>query len=165
MGTPMAGRLLAAGPTLVVHDARRAAAAPLLDRGAQWADSPADVARRAKTVNLRLQHHLGLYRHRQQPARFVRQPRCSGVDSARTTPSRPASKKFVFDSTVVVVVPGGRLRNVAVAPTMSASAISVPPWSGPPTVRSWSRMSTSATTRSRLASTKRTPRSSVSVPR
>ena len=35
----MAGRLLAAGHTLVVHDARRAAAAPLLDRGAQWADS------------------------------------------------------------------------------------------------------------------------------
>src|SRR5947209_12982112 len=43
---------------------------------------------------------------------IVRRPRCSGVDSARTTPSRPASKKFVFDPTVVVVVPGGRLRNV-----------------------------------------------------
>ena len=50
MGTPMAEHLLAAGQTLVVHDARRAAAAPLLDQGAQWADSPAEVARRAKTV-------------------------------------------------------------------------------------------------------------------
>src|SRR5215813_13774868 len=50
MGTPMAEHLLAGGQTLVVHDARRAAVAPLLDQGAQWADFPAEVARRAKTV-------------------------------------------------------------------------------------------------------------------
>ncbi len=50
MGTPMAGHLLTGGRTLVVHDARREAAAPLLDQGAQWMDSPVDVARRAKTV-------------------------------------------------------------------------------------------------------------------
>ena len=46
----MAGHLLAGGHTLIVHDARREAAASLLGKGAQWADSPADVARRAKTV-------------------------------------------------------------------------------------------------------------------
>jgi 3-hydroxyisobutyrate dehydrogenase len=50
MGTPMASHLLAGRQTLIVHDARGDAAAPLLDQGAQWADSPADVARRAKTV-------------------------------------------------------------------------------------------------------------------
>ncbi len=50
MGTPMAGHLLAGGHTLIVHDARREAAASLLGKGAQWADSPADVARRANTV-------------------------------------------------------------------------------------------------------------------
>ncbi len=50
MGAPMAVHLLAGGHTLIVHDARREAATPLLAKGAQWADSPADVARRAKTV-------------------------------------------------------------------------------------------------------------------
>lgn len=50
MGTPMAGHLLAAGETLLVHDARREAAKPLLDRGARWADSPAAVAAATKTV-------------------------------------------------------------------------------------------------------------------
>src|SRR2546428_13223412 len=50
MGTPMAGHLLTGGRRLVVQDARREAAAPLLDQGAQWMDSPVDVARRAKTV-------------------------------------------------------------------------------------------------------------------
>jgi hypothetical protein len=38
---------------------------------------------------------------------IVLRPRCSGVVSARTTPSRPPAKRLVFDSSVVVV-PGGR---------------------------------------------------------
>lgn len=50
MGVPMAGHLIDAGHTLVVHDARREAAAPLVERGAAWAASAAEVARRAKTV-------------------------------------------------------------------------------------------------------------------
>jgi 3-hydroxyisobutyrate dehydrogenase-like beta-hydroxyacid dehydrogenase len=44
MGAPMAGRLLDAGYGLIVHDLRRAAAAPLLARGARWAGSPSGVA-------------------------------------------------------------------------------------------------------------------------
>ena len=44
VGAPMAGHLVTAGFPLVVHDLRREAAAPLLDAGAIWADSPADVA-------------------------------------------------------------------------------------------------------------------------
>ena len=71
---------------------------------------------------------------------WVRLPRWSGVDSARTTPSRPAAKKLVLDSSVVVPAPGGRFRTVAVAPIVSASAISVPPCRLPPTVRISSRM-------------------------
>ena len=41
MGAPMAGRLLDAGHTLVVHDAREAAAAPLLARQGPARRAPA----------------------------------------------------------------------------------------------------------------------------
>src|SRR5215813_1761867 len=84
--------------------------------------------------------------------------------SARTTPLRPAAKKFVLDSRVVVPAPGGRLRAVPVAPTVSAKAMRVPPWRAPPTVRRSSRMASSATTRSGLVSMKRMPRSVDRVP-
>lgn len=50
MGAPMAGHLLAAGHPLVVHDAHPGAARPLVERGAEWAASPAEVAERARTV-------------------------------------------------------------------------------------------------------------------
>ena len=44
VGAPMAGFVLGAGLPLVVHDLRREAAAELLARGAEWADSPREVA-------------------------------------------------------------------------------------------------------------------------
>src|SRR5262250_2004272 len=44
IGNPMAGHLLAAGHSLVVHDLRREAAADLLAAGAAWADSPRAAA-------------------------------------------------------------------------------------------------------------------------
>jgi 3-hydroxyisobutyrate dehydrogenase-like beta-hydroxyacid dehydrogenase len=50
MGTPMALRLLDAGHQLVVHDLDAGAAARLLERGAQAAGSPAEVAARVETV-------------------------------------------------------------------------------------------------------------------
>lgn len=50
MGAPMAGRLLDAGHSLIVHDVREAAAAPLRARGARWATSPAEVGAAAPTV-------------------------------------------------------------------------------------------------------------------
>jgi 3-hydroxyisobutyrate dehydrogenase len=50
MGAPMAGHLLDGGHRLVVHDRRREAAQPLIERGAGWVPSAAEVARRAKTV-------------------------------------------------------------------------------------------------------------------
>jgi 3-hydroxyisobutyrate dehydrogenase-like beta-hydroxyacid dehydrogenase len=46
----MASRIIARGWSLVVHDARREAAAPLLDRGARWAPSPAAVGGDARVV-------------------------------------------------------------------------------------------------------------------
>src|SRR6185437_3519529 len=95
---------------------------------------------------------------------WVRLPLWSGVASARTTPLRPAAKKLVLDSSVVVLAPAGRFTTVAAAPTVSASAIRVPPWSAPPTVRSSSRMVSSATTRSGLASTMRRPSRVLRVP-
>src|SRR6059036_1182554 len=53
---------------------------------------------------------------------WVRRPRCSGVASARTVPDLPAAKKFVLDSSVVVLAPAGRFRNVAAAPTVNLPA-------------------------------------------
>ncbi|HWN16160.1 MAG TPA: NAD(P)-dependent oxidoreductase, partial [Candidatus Dormibacteraeota bacterium] len=50
MGGPLAGFVLKAGFSLVVHDIRREAAAPMLDQGAIWADSPADVAARCDVI-------------------------------------------------------------------------------------------------------------------
>ena len=50
MGAPMAGHLLDAGCPLVVHDAHPGAARPLVERGAEWAASPGDVAKRADTI-------------------------------------------------------------------------------------------------------------------
>jgi 3-hydroxyisobutyrate dehydrogenase len=44
MGSSMAANLLAAGRSLVVHDLNREAATTHLDAGAQWEDSPAEVA-------------------------------------------------------------------------------------------------------------------------
>src|SRR5256885_10372571 len=49
-GAPMAGHLLAAGEALVVHDVHSDAARPLVERGALWAATPAEVATRARTI-------------------------------------------------------------------------------------------------------------------
>jgi 3-hydroxyisobutyrate dehydrogenase len=50
MGGPLAGFVLKAGFSLVVHDLRREAAAPLLEGGAAWADSPKDVAAQCEVI-------------------------------------------------------------------------------------------------------------------
>ena len=54
MGGPMAGRLMDAGYSLVVHDALSEATQPLVNRGAELATSPADVASRADVVLMSL---------------------------------------------------------------------------------------------------------------
>jgi 3-hydroxyisobutyrate dehydrogenase len=50
MGGPMALNLIKAGHTLIVHDQRRGAAAPHLERGAKWAESPRAVARESELI-------------------------------------------------------------------------------------------------------------------
>jgi 3-hydroxyisobutyrate dehydrogenase len=50
MGAPMAGFVGQARFALVVHDLRRTAAAPLIERGAVWADSPREVAAQCDVV-------------------------------------------------------------------------------------------------------------------
>lgn len=50
MGSRMAANLLRAGHVLVVHNRTRSKARPLLARGAQWADTPADAARDAEVL-------------------------------------------------------------------------------------------------------------------
>jgi 3-hydroxyisobutyrate dehydrogenase len=50
MGGPMALNLIKAGHTLIVHDVRRAAAAPHLERGAKWADGPKALAHESELV-------------------------------------------------------------------------------------------------------------------
>ena len=44
MGASMAGHLLEAGHEVVVHSRTRSKAQALLDKGAAWADSPAEAA-------------------------------------------------------------------------------------------------------------------------
>jgi len=59
------------------------------------------------------EHHLGLDRLRQQPARRVRQRVCTTIVVGRgerggfgaTTPVAPAAKKWSLDSSVVVTRP------------------------------------------------------------
>jgi 3-hydroxyisobutyrate dehydrogenase len=50
MGAPMAGFVRHAGFSLVVHDLRREVAAPLLERGALWANSPRELAAQCDVV-------------------------------------------------------------------------------------------------------------------
>jgi len=50
MGGPMALNLMKAGHSLVVHDVRRQAAAPHLERGAKWAESPRAAARGSELI-------------------------------------------------------------------------------------------------------------------
>jgi 3-hydroxyisobutyrate dehydrogenase len=50
MGLPMCGHLMDAGHEVSVHNRTRERAAPLLERGATWCDSPADVAAGADVV-------------------------------------------------------------------------------------------------------------------
>lgn len=50
MGGPMAGHLLSAGNSLVIHTRTKSKAEPLLARGARWAESPANAAREADFV-------------------------------------------------------------------------------------------------------------------
>lgn len=50
MGQHMAASLQRAGHELVVHDLRREAAEPHLERGASWADSPRDLAERSDLI-------------------------------------------------------------------------------------------------------------------
>ena len=51
IGRPMAEQIASAGFPLVVHDIREEAAAPLLQRGALWADSPREVAQQCDMVS------------------------------------------------------------------------------------------------------------------
>jgi 3-hydroxyisobutyrate dehydrogenase len=50
MGAPMASFVRQAGFSLVVHDLRRDAAGPLIARGAEWANSPREVAAQCDVV-------------------------------------------------------------------------------------------------------------------
>lgn len=50
MGGPMAGRLIDAGHSVVVHDSAREATQPLVEKGATAASSPAEVASQADIV-------------------------------------------------------------------------------------------------------------------
>ena len=50
MGGPMASHLIAAGHSVTVHDVRKEAANPQLEKGAQWADSPRAVAAASEII-------------------------------------------------------------------------------------------------------------------
>lgn len=54
MGLPMATHLLNAGLPLTIHTRTKVRAQSLLDRGAHWAETPAEAARRAEVIFLNL---------------------------------------------------------------------------------------------------------------
>ena len=86
-------------------------------------------------------------------------PACRGSPTATiSSPSTPAAKTFSFSSIVVKLCPGGMLRKVAQAATVSPSAVQTPPWTKPPGCR-W-RLSTTIRPRAWVSST-----SSGSIPR
>ena len=58
MGAPIAGRILDAGHTLVVHDAREDALTPLIERQALKANSPREVADRTEIVFVSLPNNV-----------------------------------------------------------------------------------------------------------
>ncbi len=57
MGASMASNTLTGGYDLVVHDINRDAAAPHLEAGATWADSPREVAATSEVVSPRCPVH------------------------------------------------------------------------------------------------------------
>ncbi|MDJ0733377.1 MAG: NAD(P)-binding domain-containing protein [Nostocaceae cyanobacterium] len=57
MGNPMARNLLEADFSLIVHDLRLKSAENLIEKGAQWAESPEIVARQTDTVITMLPNH------------------------------------------------------------------------------------------------------------
>ncbi len=50
MGQHMAGHILEAGFSVTVNDLRKEAAAPLVEKGAKWADTPGEVAKSCRVV-------------------------------------------------------------------------------------------------------------------
>jgi 3-hydroxyisobutyrate dehydrogenase len=50
MGSAMVGNIQKAGYPMVVHDVREAATMPLLQGGAEWVSSPAEVGRRSEVI-------------------------------------------------------------------------------------------------------------------
>ncbi|HEX9446344.1 MAG TPA: NAD(P)-binding domain-containing protein, partial [Dongiaceae bacterium] len=50
LGFHLAASLIKAGFSVTVHDLNRDTAAPLLAKGAQWADSPAALSARCESV-------------------------------------------------------------------------------------------------------------------
>src|SRR5207244_6918658 len=66
---------------------------------------------------------------------IVRRPTWSGWATASTGPLRTAAKKFVFDSMVDVLAPGGRFRKAQIAPSVSARLMIAPPWRMPALVQ------------------------------
>ena len=60
MGNPMASHMLASASEFWVHDLRREAAANLLEAGARWAESPAEVTSKSDFIfmSLPMPHHV-----------------------------------------------------------------------------------------------------------
>ena len=50
MGQPMSNRILDAGYSLTVHDLKKEAAIPLLEKGAKWGNTPKKVAKSCQVV-------------------------------------------------------------------------------------------------------------------
>ena len=86
----MAGQIAKVGFDLTVHDLRRDAAAPLLNEGAAWADSPKDVAERSDIVCTCLRRsHRRIQQRRARTNRPSRPPARAGISGGLQVALRP----------------------------------------------------------------------------
>ncbi|MBI4233966.1 MAG: NAD(P)-dependent oxidoreductase [Chloroflexi bacterium] len=125
MGGPMALNVLRAGHTLTVLDLRREAAAPHLEAGALWADSPKEVAQASEVIFTSLPGPKEVQEVSLGPDGILEgiERNAVYVDLSTSSPTliRELSTLFldqkgahVLDGPVSGGVPGARTRNLAV---------------------------------------------------
>ena len=92
---------------------------------------------------------------------IVVRPTCNGRVVAWTVPSRTPRKKLVFDSIVDVVAPSGRFKKAQIAPSVSANAMTTPPWRTPAVVHSSGRQASAPVTSPAAAAVSSMPSSAL----
>src|SRR4029450_4326337 len=103
MGEPLAGFVREAGFSLVVHDLRQEAAVRLLERGAEWAASPRDVAARGDVICICVPGPPEMHAVTLGPGGVLEGVAAGAVVSAHT-PNAPAAARPAGGAGAAVVI-------------------------------------------------------------